>query len=332
MHHRLSTIVSIVAVAVTASLTGCTAQPVAPSASGRPGSADEIEPAAETPFTPYWNAMYGVHDAPDEIAQREEVESLVAACMVAEGFDYVPVNQKPPKQVTDYMQGYGTADWVAQHGYGAFPTAEETRQMDSQIASEDPNQEYVASLSDSEVGAYYDALQGAGPDRDDLVAMKDGELPEYDWQSAGCLGRSQHEVLGDDPTQSEQFEPLIAAMNALEQDQLADPAMAPIDSEWSSCMAAAGFAGLPTRQSAVDAVFAQSSEYWASGATDEPDDDVRADWREYELEVAVADFDCAEKVEFTDQALAVQIARENQFIVDNEPQLDELLAALAQGE
>lgn len=332
MHRRLSSPAVFAAVAVfAAALSGCTATPVQPDAADGPDAASATQAAPETPFTPYWNAMYGVYDAPDQIAERREVEALVASCMAAEGFDYVPVDQTPPEQVTTYMDGYGTADWVAEHGYGAFPTDDETAQIDTQIASEDPNGEYVATLSDGEAGAYYEALNGPPAGLDARTGAKE-EVQEYDWQNAGCLGRAQHEVRGDDPTQSARFAPLIAAMNALEQDQLGDPAMAPIDAEWSDCMAAAGFSGLPTKQSAADAVFAQSSEYWAAGATDEPAEDVRAGWREYEVRVAVADFDCAESVGFAAKALAVQVARETQFIADNKSQLDELLAELAQGE
>jgi hypothetical protein len=331
MHHRLLAATVMLAVAATVALAGCTSVGAGGvDTAGTAHSTAEPQAAAETPFTPYWNAMYGVHDAADEVAKREKVEKLVAACMTAEGFDYIPVDQNPPEQVTDYMDAYGTAEWAAKHGYGAFPTDDETAQMDEQIASEDPNGDYVASLSDGEIGAYYEALQGPPTGRDDVAAMKDGDVPEYDWEGAGCLGRAQHEVLGDDPTQSARFEPLVAAMNALEQDQLADPAMAPIDAEWSECMAAAGFAGLPTKQSAVDAVFAQSTDYWDSGATDEPTQAMRAGWREYEIDVAVADFDCAETVGFADKSLAVQVARENQFVADNRAELDELLAELAQ--
>jgi hypothetical protein len=332
MHRRLSfPAVLAAAVVCAAALSGCTA----PSAESDPAVASETAPetqtTTETPFTPYWNAMYGVYDAPDQIAERREVEALVASCMAAEGFDYVQVDQGTPEQVTGYMDGYGTAEWVAEHGYGAFPTDDETAQMDMQVASEDPNGQYVASLSDGEAGAYYEALNGPPAGLDARTGAKE-EVPNYNWETAGCLGRAQHEVLGDDPTRSAQFEPLVAAMNALEQDQLGDPAMAPIDAEWSDCMAAAGFSGLPTKQSAVDAVFAQASEYWATGATDEPAEDVRAEWREYEVRVAVADFDCAESVGFSAKATAVQVARETQFIADNLSQLDELLAELAQGE
>jgi len=333
MHRHLFSTTLVLAVAATVALTGCSVG--AAGAGDTDGSATATSApwkTAKTPFTPYWDAMYGVYDAADEVAKREKVEKLVATCMKEEGFDYLPVDQRRPKQVNDYMDAYGTAEWAARHGYGAYPTDEETAQLDEQVASEDPNDDYLASLSEGDAGAYYDALQGGGMSETEIMAMKaGGDVPEYDWQSAGCLGRSQHEVLGDDPTRSTRFEPLVAAMNALGQDQLTDPAIAPIDAEWSGCMAAAGFAGLPTKQSASDAVFAQSQDYWVSGATDEPTKELRATWREYEIEVAVADFDCSESVGYDDKALAVQTARETRFIADNQAELDELLAELAQG-
>ena len=322
-------IAAALAVVASLALSGCTT-----GETGRAETRAASDPyvAAKTPFTHYWDAMYGVHDDPDQIAKREKVEKLTAECMGDEGFEYIPVDQHRPKAVTPYMDAYGTEDWAAQHGYGAFPTDEETRQMDAQIASEDPNLAYVQSLSDSDQGAYYDALQNPGPSGDELDAIKDGEAPAYDWEEAGCQGRAEHEVNGDDPTQTTRFEPLVAAMNALGQDQMTDPAMAPIDAEWADCMADAGYPDLPTRQSAPDAVFGQSSEYWDSGATDEPSTKLTASWRAFEIEVAVADFRCGEKVGYDAKALDVQIARENQFIADNRPELDDLMAELAQGE
>ena len=318
------------AVVTALALTACTSQ--------SPDDTDAVvtatataEPDARTPFSPYWDAMYGVYDDSAEIAKREQVEVLIAACMAAEGFDYIPVDQTPDTDAPD-AEAYGTAAWVAEHGYGAFPTAESTRQIDEQVAADDPNLEYVAALSEGEQGAYYASLQGAAPDREALIAMKEsGEVPAYDWTAAGCQGSAQHDVNGDDPTRSARYTRLIEDMNALAQAQAAHPAMAPIEAEWSGCMADDGYDGLPTRQSAVDAVFAQASAYWDAGAVDDPDPATLAQWRAFEIDIAVADFACAETVGYTDGALAVQVAMENRFIDDNREELDELLAEIAQG-
>ena len=51
----------------------------------------------------------------------------------------------------------------------------------------------------------------------------------------------------------------------------------------------------------------------------------------FEIDIAVADFACAETVGYTNGALAVQVAMENRFIDDNREELDELLAEIAQG-
>jgi hypothetical protein len=321
-----SLITAVVALAAALTLSGCTA-----AATEAPvvADGDATAAAAKSPFDPYWDAMYGVYDARDEIVKREKIEKLVAACMVAEGFDYTPVDQSPDTAASSYEQGWGTEAWVAEHGYGAFPTADETRQIDAQVAAEDPNLDYAARLSPSEQEAYYRALDGP-PARD---AMKEGgDGPAYDWTTAGCRGEAQHTVTGVDPTQSKRFEPLVAAMNALEQDQLSDPAMLPIDAEWSECLADAGYDGLATKQAAVDSVFAQSSAYWDSGATDEPAAGLRAEWRDFEIDVALVDFRCGETVGYTAKALAVQADRENRFIADNKVELDAMLAEIEQGE
>ncbi|WP_411698343.1 hypothetical protein [Conyzicola sp.] len=329
MRHSLLTTTAVLAVAATLALAGCAAE--GPGSQPHDDRVAAAQPETKTPFSPYWDAMYGVYDARDEVEKRERVEELVAACMAAEGFDYTPIDQTPDSTVGSYEEGWGTEDWVAEHGYGAFPTDEETREIDAQVSAEDPNQEYVAGLSETEQAAYYRALQIPGPDAESLEAMKDGEAPAYDWETAGCQGAAQHEVMGDDPTQTERYAPLVAAMNALEQDQLTDPAMAPIDAEWSACMDDAGYGGLAKRQSAADAVFSQSTDYWDGGATDEPSDDLRAEWRAYEIELALADFRCAETVDYDTEKIAVQADRENRFITDNRSELDAMLAELAQG-
>jgi hypothetical protein len=327
----LPTTLVALAVAATLALSGCTAATLEAETAGDRDIAQAA--ATKTPFSPYWEAMYGVYDARDEIEKREEIEKLVTACMTAEGFEYTPVDQSPDTSVPGYEQGWGTESWVAEHGYGAFPTPEETRQIDAQVVAEDPNLEYVASLSLSEQEAYYQALDSPLPDRDALAAKSEGgETPAYDWTTAGCRGEAQHAVSGVDPTQSERFVPLVAAMNALEQEQQSDPAMLPIDAEWSECMADAGYDGMATKQSAPDAVFAQSSAYWDSGATDEPADDLRAEWRDFEIDVALVDFRCGEAVGYAAKARAVQAARETQFIADNKLELDAMLAEIEQGE
>jgi hypothetical protein len=329
MRHTPFTTAVILAVATSLSLSGCTS--AATVAEPDDDSVAAAEPAAKTPLSPYWDAMYGVYDAREEIEKREKIQDLLATCMAAEGFDYTPIDQTPADSASSYEEGWGTEDWVAEHGYGAFPTAEETAAIDAQVLAEDPNQEYVAALSEKEQAAYYTALQGPRPGRDALETMKEGDdAPAYDWQAAGCEGAAQHEVTGDDPTRSERYAPLVASMNALDQDQLTDPAMAHIEAEWSACMDDAGYGGLATRQSAVDAVFAQSAEYWEAGASDEPSEELRAEWRSFEIEVAVADFRCAEVVDYDTEELAVQAARETRFISDNKPELDAMLAELAQ--
>ena len=330
MPQRLLTVTLTLAVAATLALSGCAASSPAPQADESDAAAEQ--PEAKTPLSPYWDAMYGVYDDRSEIEKREKVEKQIAECMAAEGFDYTPIDQSPETSTSAYEEGWGTESWVVAHGYGAFPTEEETRQIDEQVAAEDPNQQYIAALSQKEQAAYYEAFDGPALTRGSVEAMKGGEAPVFDPDKAGCRGAAEHAVNGDDPTQSERYAPLVAAMNALSQDQLTDPAMAPIDAEWSACMAGEGYDGLATKQAAADAVFAQASEYWDSGATDEPSEATRAEWRAYELDVALTDFHCAETVDYEAKALEVQVARENRFIDDNRSELDAMLAEIAQGD
>ena len=72
MHRHLFNTTLVLAVAATLALTGCSVG--AAGAGDTDGSATATSApwkTAKTPFTPYWDAMYGVYDAADEVAKRE---------------------------------------------------------------------------------------------------------------------------------------------------------------------------------------------------------------------------------------------------------------------
>ena len=62
-----------------------------------------------------------------------------------------------------------------------------------------------------------------------------------------------------------------------------------------------------------------------------PDEKVLADLREKELALAMADFACAEDVDYTEATTKVQFELEEQFITDHKSELDALIADYEQG-
>ena len=57
---------------------------------------------------------------------------------------------------------------------------------------------------------------------------------------------------------------------------------------------------------------------------------LQAEWRDHEIEVALADFTCAEKVDYQKAYMTAQYRLENQFIEDHKSELDAMVAEIAQ--
>jgi hypothetical protein len=322
MHQRLLPITVVLGLAATLALSGCSF--------GGGGADAELDPE-KSPMTEYYEAMYGGYDEKEAVAQQKKVEELVAVCMADEGFDYKPVDQSQYTSFASDDEDRDTEEWVAEHGYGMNQTPEEQAEMNEQ-ASEyvDPNQDYVTALSPTEQEAYYEVLYGPTPSDEELKAMESDGGYEYNWETAGCQGSAQHEVNGDDLTQSDKYKPLMDDINAIWEKQQKDPAIVKVEAAWAACMADAGYADLTAKQDAMTEVSEEQNAYYESGATEEPDDATKAEWRAHEIEVALADFTCSKKVDYQKTYLTAQYRLENQFIDDHKSELDAMVAEIAQ--
>ena len=309
---------------------------------GCSGSDDEPAKAAEqeSPLTEYMNSVYGGDLSPEEqeaqyAEQLEKEQELVAQCMQEEGFEYTPDTTS-----SSFYAGDGTEyqpddrDWVSQYGYGAVngPWSESPAPEEEYV---DPNGDYVATLSESEQTAFYEALYGPTPSEEELA--EDGSY-EYDWTTAGCQGAAQHEVAGEDPSQSEEFQPLFEAINGLYQDMATSPAMAELDDEWSACMDAAGHGGFATRSDAETAIYDElnalheNAPIAADGTSTGPDEAALDALGEKEVEQALADLDCREETDYTDRSAEITRELEQQFVDDHKTELDALKAAAEQAD
>ena len=303
-------------------------------AAGETGAAEQ-----ESPLSKYFEAVYGGELSPEEqerqfAEEQEQIEELVAQCMQDEGFEYTPNTS-----ASTFYSGDGTEyepderEWVAQYGYGAVnsPYSEEPMPEEEYV---DPNEDYVATLSESEQNAFYEALYGAGPEEEELA--EDGSY-EYDWTTAGCQGAAQHEVAGEDLTQSEEFQPLFDALDELYMDQASWPGMAELDAEWAACMDAAGHGGFATQTDAQNSIYDALNEVYESVAVPEdgsevyePDQASLDAVAEREVELALADLECREETDYRDRFAEITREIEEQFIEDHRAELDALLAAAEQ--
>lgn len=291
--------------------------------------AKKLDPA-KSPLQVYMSALYPTSGQDDFEEQQKKTETLVAACMADEGFDYVPVDQSQYStgSVDDYEER-DTEKWVTEHGYGMVQTeeeiAEQTKQSEEFV---DPNQEYVAALSPGEQTAYYEVLYGVTPAEEDL--NEDGSY-EYKWEEAGCQGSAQHEVSGDDPSAAEENKPLFDAMNALYEGLQKSPTIKKLDAAWSSCMADAGYSTYKAKQEAQQSMNDELNALYEAGGENGADEAAMATLREKEVKVALADFTCSEKVDYTDASIAAQFELEEQFIADHKSELDSLISDAEQG-
>jgi hypothetical protein len=294
----------------------------------------------ESPLQKYLSAAYGGDLSPEQQEERfadqqRQTEELVAQCMQDEGFEYTPATDTG----TFFSSGEDTEwkpddrEWVTQYGYGAVttPFSEEPPPEEEYV---DPNADYVATLSESEQMAFYEALYGPQPDEEEMP--ENGEF-EYDWTQAGCQGAAQHEAAGADPSQSEEFKPLFDAINELYTDTASWPGMAELDAEWATCMEGAGQGGHASPTEAQNSVYDELNKLYEDvgmsenpDAPGEPDQAAMDALAEREVELALADLDCREETDYRERHTDITREVEQQFIDDHKAELDAMIASVEQ--
>ncbi len=290
--------------------------------SGGPGGGGEKLTWEDSPLQEYLGVVYGDYDEDDFAKQQQETEELVAQCMSEEGFDYIPVDQSQ-NSVNFDDEDRETLEWVSEFGYGVNLTQEEQEELyGSPEDFVDPNQDYVMSLSESEMTEYYAVLYG----QQDEVMDPDEEYV-YNWEDAGCYGWAQHEIQGDQAYEQEQFQEIFDSMNSLYEDTQKDPRLKELNGEWASCMADAGYDEFKLQFDAAQSIYDKQNSYWEENPEGEgPDEAQIKEWRDEEVKVAVADFECKEKTDYTNASLKIQFELEEEFIAENKAELDALVA------
>lgn len=306
-------------------LTGCSDD----KASGSDGSEPD-----EGPLSKILNAAWGEYDEEESNRQQAEVENLVAECMAAEGFEYVPqdFSSMSVSISEEDMEDMNTEEWVAKNGYGMSMGMETSEEPVDEETEEwvDPNADYLATLSESEATAYYEVLYGVQPE----MTEEEMETYEYTWEDSGCQGSAQHEVFAEQDIYTDpRFEDLTESINEVYSDSEKDPRLVELAAEWADCMADADFTDFATPQDAMTSVSeAQSEVYTFEGEMTEeyagPSDEAIAKFRELELSTALADFRCKEKVDWDRVSAEVTFEREEAFVKDNKAALDEFVAAV----
>jgi hypothetical protein len=233
-------------------------------------STDETESTGTT-ISPLAELMGWQNDSPEEARRKQlQVEELTAECMREEGWEYTPVDwsaQGPEMSTEDETLMADQEAYGKKYGYGVvhnYERWEEPSLNGEEVIGkdprqfEDPNQEYISTLSPSESEEYYQSLYGGGFSRSGDVAVGFGTAPataapdsdptattaSVDVTSVpvpmrpedqGCSGRANAEVYGTDPMQSNPD--LQSRMNDYWEDSQNDPRLLSANDEWFECMA-----------------------------------------------------------------------------------------------
>lgn len=289
-------------------------------------SNDVIQSIQQSPLDEYLSAIWLTDLDP---AQQQErwisnfirEQEFVAECMHDEGFDF-DVDAIRSSIETNFADEADTrrpddADWVSQFGYG--------------IALTPPANSFSWSipppegLTSSETDAFWLALNGP-------PAPVGVEIP---WEEMGCRGWAmlQMEALDVIGLQTaEEFAPLFAAIDQMRDNLRTETTAADID--WSACMSDAGFPGFtdqfqPNEQLLNESFEIQDNWDW----TTQGQWFGSLSWREFrdrELELALADLECRTATNFAARENARQIEVETQFVEDNRAALDALRTAAEQ--
>ena len=287
-----------------------------------------------SPLGEYLAAAWGLGMTSEERTQQlhdrlRQQEELVARCMAEQGFEYVPyvdlvdvdfVERRPDDR-----------EWVAEWGFGIVRQALSPAADEPQEAVSNPNTERVAGYSPAQRAAWEKALFG------DLDAMGVGDDGVVVWDAnlGGCRGWATRQVDGEhDLLARPEFIPLVDALfefyGQVHWDQTS-PHLAEAVREWAACMTIAGHGGFRNPRALQEYLGDRLDRLGLHEIEGDP-------WQyrplralaEYEVTVALADFDCRAEIDFDARAAAAREAAELEFIEAHRDQLTALRAAAEQ--
>jgi hypothetical protein len=174
----------------------------------------------------------------DQRAKELEVQQVLVECMKAEGWEYQPVDyssmgggfsEEYEEQISD-PEAYGE-----KYGYGVVRGYELQPDFDGGDF-EDPNADYMNSLSMAEQQEYNAALYGEQSfvESDAIDSEEPAEFVMPSLEEQGCYGTAQLEVYGESPLNDPDMQ---ERLDELFEDTESDPAITEAYESWASCMA-----------------------------------------------------------------------------------------------
>lgn len=183
----------------------------------------------------------------DEGARQKAIEEAVATCMIAEGWEYVPVTF-PAANTDAVLAEEDEVARIKREGFGvAYSRLYPGDSSDPWAGFVDPNDAYVESLGNAAAEEYYGSLYGT-PEEQAAIGTTEVD-PEtgntttiVSTNFLGCKGEAASGVWGDGVSRSPQFwDALQSYYTELEQRIAADPRMVKLNDDWSVCIKKSGF-------------------------------------------------------------------------------------------
>lgn len=279
----------------------------------------------------------------------DNVQSAIASCMAAQGFQYVPVaaNLTILSQATwfgNHLRLFNvpflaaSRDVVAQDGYGVMGTPDE--EAAAAGVADDPNLAYQETLGQSEAQAYSTALYGdfndpTGTSMNSCSGKATAQFPEPDFStSRQAVFQAEY---GSLVGATINYVDIAMGVGALAP-RGEDPRVAQLISQWESCMTAKGyeFDESATGVGPVEAFFIATltrpdgTYTWPANGTAAntlPREETSLIGSEAERKVALADFDCRVSTNYIDRLTAIRVDLDNAYLQTNKVALDNLVAA-----
>lgn len=205
------------------------------SACGGGDSSSEDEPAGnpnDPRNSPLAQLLGWGGDTAEQRARDLEVQQQMAQCMQDEGWEYQPVDwnaQMGDLNAEFEMQLSDPEAYGEKYGYGVVRGYESQGDMMNGSTFEDPNQDYMMSLTPDEMEAYQEALYGEQPE---FVDGEEFVMPPIEEQ--GCNGQAMLAVYGENSamTNSDVQERVSEMFESMD----ADPDVADAIDAWAACM------------------------------------------------------------------------------------------------
>jgi hypothetical protein len=263
-------------------------------------------------------------------AETLTAETLIAECMHALGFAYIPDPNRYATFIPAIDMSVINRDWVAEHGLGIVAGNTIGTWLPEPSLESGPNGVLLARMSPRERDEFNKALRGGLF----LDVEPDDSWTADDWlqiNNQGCEGFARAAAADQSPMNlvfREEFFPILGIeRNALWAQRQEHIAQVTAESEWRLCMEQAGFPGQTTQWQVGSELRAEVARvqgpFCPDGLSSCFASELDPSWQtsqerqsilEKEIKLGLANFDCMVATDFQARIDAVQREVENGFI------------------